>query len=110
MIKHIIIISGLAVSLTASQAQYAKNYKKAADKFYKQGDYYSAAQYYEKSLAGNKGVKSAYEPYQVEKRPAGEPVKEVNPTIELLYNLADSYYRLQDFSHAEVYYKEVVDL
>src|SRR5690349_15926588 len=79
MLKYIIVTSGLIVSLTAADAQYAKNYKKAADKFYKQGDYYSAAQYYEKSLAGNKAVKSAYEPYQVEKRPAGETVKAVNP-------------------------------
>src|SRR5688572_25104267 len=75
MFKHIIIISGLAVSLTAANAQYVKNYKRAADKFYKQGDYYSAAQYYERSLAGNKSVQSGYEPYQVEKRPAGSVAK-----------------------------------
>ncbi|HEX6427644.1 MAG TPA: OmpA family protein [Niastella sp.] len=110
MLKYIIITSGLVVSLTVANAQYAKNYKRAADKFYKQGDYYSAARYYEKSLAGNKSAQSAYEPYQVEKRPAGQPVKEVNPKVELLYNLANSYYKLQDFSHAAVYYKEVIDL
>lgn len=110
MIKHIIIISGLVVSFTTAGAQFAKNYKRAADKFYKQGDYYSAARYYEKSLAGNKSVQNGYEPYQVEKRPAGEPVKDVHSKVELLYNLADSYYRLQDFSHAEVYYKEMIDL
>src|ERR1044072_974399 len=110
MIKHIIIISGLAVSLTATQAQYVKNYKKAADKFYKQGDYNSAAQYYEKSLAGNKEVQNGYAPYQVEKIAAGSTARAVNPKVELLHNLADCYFKLQDYSHAETYYKEVIDL
>jgi outer membrane protein OmpA-like peptidoglycan-associated protein len=110
MIKHIIIIAGLVVTCSTNQAQFVKNYKKAADKFYKQGDYFSAAQYYERSLAGNKSGQSAYEPYQIEKKPAGEAVQKVELKVELLYNLADSYYRLQDFSHAEVYYKEVIDL
>ncbi len=34
----------------------------------------------------------------------------MNPKVTLLYNLADSYYKLQDFSHAEPYYKEVIDM
>jgi OmpA-OmpF porin, OOP family len=110
MFKRIIIISGLAVSLTAANAQYVKNYKRAADKFYKQGDYNSAAQYYERSLAGNTTVKSGYEPYQVEKKSAGSAPKGVNPKIELLYNLATCYFKLQDYSHAETYYNEVIDL
>jgi tetratricopeptide (TPR) repeat protein len=101
MIKHIIIISGLAVSLTATQAQYVKNYKKAADKFYKQGDYNSAAQYYEKSLAGNKNVQNGYEPYLIEKKETGALAKGASPKVALLYNLADCYFKLQDYSHAE---------
>jgi outer membrane protein OmpA-like peptidoglycan-associated protein len=111
MIKHIIIIAGLVVTVQVGQAQVVKNYKRAADKFYKQGDYYSAAQYYEKSLAGNKNTQNNYEPYQVEKKQAGSTEsKGVNPKVTLLYNLANSYYKLQDFSHAEPYYKEVIDL
>lgn len=109
MLKYIIITSGLALTLSISEAQYVKNYKKAADKFYKQGDYNSAIQYYEKTLAGNKGGADAYEPYQVAKK-GGQPAKGADRKIELLYNLADSYYRLQDFSHAAPYYKEVIAL
>lgn len=111
MLKHIIIISGLVVTVHAGQAQLVKNYKRAADKFYKQGDYYSAARYYEKSLAGNKSAQNTYDPYIIEKKAVGTSTKKgVNPKVELLYNLADSYYKLQDFSHAEPYYKEVIEL
>lgn len=110
MFKRIIIIGGLVVIYSTNQAQYVKNYKKAADKFYKQGDYNSAAQYYEKSLAGNKDIQNGYEPYQIEKKAAGSTAKAVNPKVELLHNLADCYFKLQDYSHAEIYYKEVIDL
>lgn len=110
MFKRIIIIGGLVVIYSTNHAQYVKNYKRAADKFYKQGDYNSAAQYYEKSLAGNKNVQNGYEPYLIEKKETGAVAKGANPKVALLYNLANCYFKLQDYSHAETYYKEVIDL
>lgn len=91
-------------------AQVNKEYMKAADDYFKNADYFSAAQYYEKALG--KGPKS--------KAPAGfspyssttvKPVKITGPVStkeQATYNLAESYRRLHFHEKAEPLYKEAM--
>ncbi|MET0392134.1 MAG: OmpA family protein, partial [Chitinophagaceae bacterium] len=74
--------------------------------FYSKGDYYSAAQYYEKHLGGKTLPGSGYEPYLIQKKTAGAGQ---SSKAELLYKLAESYRLLNDYAHAEQYYKALLD-
>src|SRR3982750_4711029 len=62
------VVATLAImNAFAAPAQFTYNYLKAADDYYKKGDFYSAAQYYEKALADKKPAKTDKEdPYVVE--------------------------------------------
>ncbi len=93
-----------------SFAQVNKEYMKAADDYFKNADYFSAAQYYEKALG--KGPKS--------KAPAGftpyssttvKPVKITGPVStkeQATYNLAESYRMLHFHEKAEPLYSEAM--
>jgi outer membrane protein OmpA-like peptidoglycan-associated protein/Tol biopolymer transport system component len=110
MLKYIIVTAGLAAHVTMAQAQYVKNYKRAADRFYDKSDYNSAALYYEKYLAEkDKSGKSSYDPYQIKKREAATGSHTADPYTEVLYKLAESYRQLQDYSHAEHWYKALLE-
>ncbi|WP_205512511.1 OmpA family protein [Longitalea arenae] len=106
MIKHIIIIAGLGLSAVAVHAQ-ASNFKRVAEQFYAKGDYYSAAHYYEKYLSGKTPSHSGYNAYVVQKQGATL----INTSDlggldgNLLYKMGDCYYNLNDYIHAEQWYK-----
>jgi outer membrane protein OmpA-like peptidoglycan-associated protein len=107
MIK-ILIAACLVFSITV-QGQFTTDYLKAADGFYKKGDYYSAAQYYEKYLTGgkSKGSSDAYNPYVVQ----ASSKKSAVPTTskeQAVYNLAESYRLLNYFVKAEPHYRQAV--
>jgi hypothetical protein len=50
--KKIFLTASMAVCFLAGKAQFATDYLKAADSYFIKGDYYSAAQYYEKYFTG----------------------------------------------------------
>ena len=106
MIKHLIIIAGLGMAAVAVNAQ-ATNFKRVADQFYTKGDYYSAAHYYEKYLSGKTPTHSGYNAYVVQKQGAAL----INPSDlggldgNLLSHMGDCYFNLNDFIHAEQWYK-----
>lgn len=91
-----------------ANAQFVNDYLQAADKYYAKGDYYSAAQYYEKHLAQGKGKSNVagFSPYAVsasanKKAPASSSGKEA-----IIYNLAESYRKLHFHEKALPYYQE----
>jgi outer membrane protein OmpA-like peptidoglycan-associated protein/tetratricopeptide (TPR) repeat protein len=120
--KCSLLVALLGITMPAAQAQYAKDYKRTADQFYAKGDYYSAAQYYEKYLNGQASAGAHYQAYEVKKQ---GPVKSETGSktddggakfdkkntqrIELEYRLAESYRQLHDYSHASPWYKSVTE-
>lgn len=106
MLKHLIIIAGLGLSAAAVHAQ-STNYKRVAEQFYAKGDYYSAAHYFEKYLSGKTPFHSGYNAYVVTKQ--GATLINTNDLGgldgNLLYKMGDCYYNLNDYIHAEQWYK-----
>ena len=106
MFKHLLIIAGLGLSAVAVNAQ-ASNFKRVAEQFYAKGDYYSAAHYFEKYLSGKTPTHSGYNAYVVQKQGAAllnhNDLGGLDAT--LLYKMGDCYYNLNDFIHAEQWYK-----
>jgi outer membrane protein OmpA-like peptidoglycan-associated protein/tetratricopeptide (TPR) repeat protein len=106
MFKHLIIIAGLGMAAVAVNAQ-ATNYKRVAEQFYAKADYYSAAHYFEKYLSGKTPTHSGYNAYVVQKQGAAL----INPSDlggldgNLLFHMGDCYFNLNDFIHAEQWYK-----
>ena len=98
-------------------AQYIKDYKREADKFYAKEDWQSAAVYYEKFLNDPKGpgkISNDYNPYSVRPVPqkkgtAPKPV--IPPETDVINNtkfkIAECYFRLNNFFNAEPWYAKV---
>ena len=97
-LKKIYFATYLYIGVTAvSYGQQA--YLKAAEEFYSNGDYYSAAQLYEKYLNNKETDKKEFNPYNYQRTNA-VAVKPVNGN-DVTYKLADSYYKLHQFAKAE---------
>jgi OmpA-OmpF porin, OOP family len=109
--RRLLLTAVLAVSLCGLKAQFGTDYLRAADAYFKKGDYFSAATYYEKYLnGGNKKVRqTTYDPYAVQssgKRSAGS----INTSMQqAVYNLAESYRALNYHVKAEPVYKQSLD-
>lgn len=89
---------------TAAQPEYLK----AAHDHYAAGDYYGAAQLYEKWLAGPNASKAAYNPYINNKAQAQATASTTDKT-NAQWRLADSYYRLHQYAKAQPVYKALAD-
>src|SRR5690349_16279240 len=104
--KKIFLLLVVVPGVMGARAQLVADYLKAADNYYKKGDYYSAARYYEKYL-GSKGTKAKpedYNPYNV--KPATAAVKGTTSSAQLaVYNLAESYRQLNYPVKAVTYYE-----
>ncbi|HEX8462592.1 MAG TPA: flagellar motor protein MotB, partial [Segetibacter sp.] len=95
-------LSGIAVS-----AQITNSYIHTAEQYYKKGDYYSAAKYYEKYLNGEGSAKSSVMPYNA----LGNPDEKHAPKLsreEIIYKVGESYQYLNNFEKAEPYLKDAV--
>ena len=103
------IYTTIAIFLLANtlHAQFVYDYVKAADNYYNKGDYASAAEYYEKYLAGSKDSgKKEFNPYSPptsssKKAAATSPGRHENA----VYRLAESYRMLNFPSKAAPNYK-----
>jgi len=90
------------------QAQVVYDYLKGADRYFKNGDYYSAATYYEKFLgmkAGKMKVDAGVPPYASYKGIGKKAAVEMSSKEQAMYNLAESYRLLHFHSMAEPIYK-----
>ncbi|MVT09947.1 OmpA family protein [Chitinophaga tropicalis] len=108
--KHIILTAALVSVTVISKAQFAYDYLKAADFYYKKADYSSATQYYEKYLAGSRTIVShaVYKPYtavQASKKSQAA----VSTEQQAIYRLAESYRLLNDYSKAVPWYAEAME-
>src|SRR5688572_26928176 len=107
--KKLLLTVFAAVCLITVHGQFTYDYLRAADNYYKKGDYYSASQYYEKYLASGKpkGGRDAYNPYVVQTNSKKSvPVANKNQAV---YNLAESYRQLNYYVKAEPYYKQSLE-
>jgi OmpA-OmpF porin, OOP family len=108
--KKIFLTVAFFAILMVGKSQFAYDYLKAADYYYRNADYASAAQYYEKYLAGNRTIVShaVYKPYTTQ-----PPVKKsqmvVSSEQQAVYRLAESYRLLNDYTHAIVWYQEALE-
>lgn len=108
--KKIFFTAALLGAVMAGKAQFAYNYLKAADFYYKNADYNSAAQYYEKYLAGNRSIvsKAVYKPYNTQ-QVATKKQLPVSSEHQAIYKLAESYRLLHDYSKAVPWYAEAME-
>ncbi|MFL5747289.1 MAG: OmpA family protein [Niastella sp.] len=107
--KKIILILLIVPGFIGARGQFVTDYLKAADTYYKKGDYYSAARYYEKYLSSKDTKKKPdeYNPYNV--KPVAEKGKAAIPNSQqAVYNLAESYRLLNFPVKAVTYYEQAV--
>ena len=104
----------LTVSFSSSLfAQVVYDYLKGADRYFVNGDYYSAATYYEKYLgmkAGKKFADAGYTPYSNNAAKGKKNAAQLSSREQAMYNLAECYRRLHYFEKAEPAYKECLSL
>lgn len=90
------------------QAQFAYDYLKAADAYYRKQDYASAAGYYEKHLASVKSKAGAsYNPYTLQTRGTKGGKTPVSSESQARLNLAESYRLLKQAQKAADAYEKV---
>jgi OOP family OmpA-OmpF porin len=88
-------------------AQTAGDYIKAADKYFANGDYFSAATYYEKSLAAKAGKGGAgFSPYEVNAVKQDAVSKHSSSKEQVIFNLGESYRMLHLHEKAIPYYAQ----
>ncbi len=96
----------LIICSVFANAQAVNEWLAAAEKYFAKGDYYSAAQYYEKYLAGGKSktIQTAYSPYSVSATANKKITVTSNSKEKVIYNLAESYRKLHYHDKAAPYY------
>jgi OOP family OmpA-OmpF porin len=88
-------------------AQTTGDYIIAADKYFANADYFSAATYYEKSLAAKSGKAGAgFSPYEVNAVKQDAVSKKASSKEQVIYNLAESYRNLHLHEKAIPYYAQ----
>jgi outer membrane protein OmpA-like peptidoglycan-associated protein/tetratricopeptide (TPR) repeat protein len=108
--KRIFLTIAMFSAVAISKAQVAYNYLRAADYYYKNAEYSSAAPYYEKYLAGARKIVSdaAYRPYNTQAS-AKKSLATVSSEQQAIYKLAESYRLLHDYSKAVPWYAEATE-
>ena len=111
--KKIVLSASILACMLSAQAQFSTDYLKAADGYFTKGDYYSAAQYYEKYFGAGKSKAPAttgFSPYAVQGG-AKAATKTTNTSSrgQALYQLAESYRLLNYQEKAAPLYKQLVE-
>jgi outer membrane protein OmpA-like peptidoglycan-associated protein len=103
----IAVACAMAATTLAGTAQVmTRDAKRVADGFYKQGDYSSAAKYYEQVLVGN-GSKQGTALYQMQRSVQNSTTGKTTHT-DIYYRLGESYRLLNNYTQAEGWYGKVV--
>ncbi|WP_143306243.1 OmpA family protein [Chitinophaga vietnamensis] len=108
--KKIFLTSAVLLAATISYAQFTYDYLRAADQYYRNEDYNSAAQYYEKYLGSRSKTlrPEGYKPYAA----IGPEKKKATPASneqQAVYKLAESYRNLHNYQKAAPYYESVLE-
>lgn len=102
----LLILTGLVNSLQAQT--YVTDFKRTADNYFAQKDYYSAAQYYSKALGTFTVKPGEYKPYLLEKGGKSKQ-KRLKDYEQVVYRLAESYRMYNDFGNAGKWYAEAIN-
>lgn len=86
-----------------ANAQYVVNYKKVADTYFENKDYYAASTFYKKALKITGDSTQAILPYGKERKLASDD-KVIEDYEGSIYNLAESSRLYREFNEAEKYY------
>ena len=86
-----------------ANAQYVVNYKKVADTYFENKDYYAASTFYKKALKITGDSSQAILPYGKERKSASDD-KVIEDYEGSIYNLAESSRLYREFNEAEKYY------
>ena len=104
--KRLTILLAILPCFLLTKAQFVNDYLAAANKYFEKGDYYSAAQYYEKYLDLEKSKKGnkVFNPYEV------SAVSNTNKNAtankqQAVYNLAEAYRELHYHEKALPFYE-----
>ncbi|WP_316805830.1 OmpA family protein [Pedobacter agri] len=98
-----ILLFLLLVSFGYANAQYVVNYKRVADTYFENKDYYAASTFYKKALKITGDSTLALLPYGTERKSAKDE-KGIEDYEGSIYNLAESSRLYREFSEAEKYY------
>ncbi|HEY6506225.1 MAG TPA: OmpA family protein [Chitinophagaceae bacterium] len=106
-----IFFTSVVLSLAFSvNAQYIQDYLKAADNYFQKGDYFSAAQYYEKYFGSDKGKdRPEYNPYSPQSS-SKKTAPAISSKEQAIWRLAESYRMLNYPAKAEPYYKQAMEM
>ncbi|WP_353136773.1 OmpA family protein [Pseudopedobacter sp.] len=87
-----------------ASAQFVPDYKRAADVYFQNQEYYAASEYYKKALnISNDSVGNLILPYTPESKTKAS--KKQNTEVEqMVFNLAESYRIYKDYQNAEKWY------
>ena len=104
--KRLTILFALLPCFLFTKAQFVNDYLAAADKYFAKGDYYSAAQYYEKFLAleKSKNAQQVFKPYEVSAVSNKSKVLSGSKQ-KAVYNLAEAYRELHYHEKALPFYE-----
>ena len=91
-----------------ANAQYVVNYKKVADTYFENKDYYAASTFYKKALKITGDSTQAILPYGMERKSATDD-KVIDDYEGSIYNLAESSRLYREFNEAEKYYAVAIN-
>lgn len=100
--KRILLLLFLA-SFGYANAQFVVNYKRVADTYFENKDYYAASTFYKKALKITGDSTQAILPYGTERKTAKDD-KVMEDYEESIYNLAESSRLYREYAEAEKYY------
>lgn len=101
--KKLIILIAVFFIYISTNAQYVVNYKKVADAYFQNKDYYAASTFYKKALKINSDSSQVVLPYTSENK---QNVKDniIEDYEGSIFNLAESSRLYRNFLEAEKYY------
>ncbi|RZK18092.1 MAG: hypothetical protein EOO86_11010 [Pedobacter sp.] len=98
-----ILLFLLLASFGFANAQYVVNYKRVADTYFENKDYYAASTFYKKALKITGDSTLAILPYGTERK-AAKDERGIEDYEGSIYNLAESSRLYREFAEAEKYY------
>ena len=107
--KKAIILAVSFLLMQSMHAQFAYNYIKAADDYFKKGDFFSAAQYYERALDQRPGKMDKVDPYKIEALSKEKKAVVTSNRNEVVYKTAESYRMVNNYLKAEPYYQQAAE-
>ena len=101
--KKILFFSFIILSLT-SKAQFVVNYKKVADAYFENKDYYAASTFYKKALKITSDSSNIILPYSTKENTSKNEKRVISEYESSIFNLAESSRLYREYEEAEKYY------